>query len=55
METQEVHVGRGIQGRRDIPRSCHHGAGHSDSGRPGDIRHGRIVAATDLAIQPSVR
>lgn len=55
METQEVHAGRGVQGRRDIPRSGHPGADHSDSGRPGDIRHGRIVAATDLAIQPSVR
>lgn len=55
METQEVHVGRGVQGRRDFPGSCHFGTGHSDSGRPGDIRHGRIVAATDMAIQSSVR
>lgn len=55
METQEVHVGRSVQRRRDIPGSCHNGAGLANSRCSSHLRHGRFVAATDLAVQPAVR
>jgi len=50
MEAQEVHVGRSVQGRRDIPRSSHNGTSHPNSRSPSNFRHGRFVVTTDLAV-----
>lgn len=55
METQEVHAGRSVQRRRDIPRSGHNGTGHAGGRRAGRVRHGRPVVTADLAVQPAIR
>lgn len=55
MEAQGSFPRRSVQGLRHFPRSSDAGAGNPSCWRHGHLRHGRPIAAADLAVHTAVR
>lgn len=55
LETQGGHPGRGLQGMRPTAGGGHARAGNAGGRRRRRLRHGRSVAAADLAVYADVR
>lgn len=55
METQQMFIGRGIQGVCAVPGGSNAGAGDAGVRRGGHLRYGRPQYAASLAVHAAIR